>query len=125
MALSFAVATKNAILTTVRDLVDAGSGPGVLVLRASTTVIAEIPLNDPSGSVSGGTLTFTVSPIPEDNLANATGNIDNFQLRDSAATIIYSGTVTDSAGNGDLKMPNIGITINEKIQLTSWTVTLP
>lgn len=125
MALSFPVSAKNTILTALLGLADAGSGPGVLVLRASTTTIAEIVLNDPSGTVSGGTLTFTVSPIPEDNLANASGNVDNFQLRDSAANIVVSGTVTDNAGNGDLKMPNVSISINEKIQLNSWTITLP
>jgi hypothetical protein len=84
--------TRSARLTVVRDALDAGPGPAVLVIGTTgmATTLATFTLTDPSGTVSGDVLTLTPASSGE-AVAAATGTAAAAELRTSAGTVIVSG----------------------------------
>ncbi|UDF33513.1 UNVERIFIED_ORG: hypothetical protein LHJ69_12855 [Shinella sp. XGS7] len=56
--------TKTARMTAVRDMIDAAAAPGRLQIGTAgmATVLRELVLNDPCGTVSGDTLTLAGFP---------------------------------------------------------------
>jgi hypothetical protein len=86
------------------ESVDAGSGPGQLVIGTSalaggiTGVLATIPLQKPSFSFAGGVATLLGVPLSVAALAG--GTAAKAELRDSAGNVIVSGlTVGTSAAD--------------------------
>lgn len=70
--------------TAFRDLIDAGTGAGKIFIRDnSDTLLAEIPLSDPCGTVDGGTGQLTFSIAGPDSSANATGTAAYCEFADS------------------------------------------
>lgn len=92
MTIIYDAATKTARMTAVRDQIDAGSGAGILQIgtTAMASILAEITLNDPSGTVSGAVLTLSGFP-KSDTSANNTGKALNARVRDSAANDRITG----------------------------------
>jgi len=91
------LAARNARATAIRDLLDAGSGPGKLLCYAGTvpatgaaittqTLLGTATLSDPCGTVSAGTLTF--SAITGDSSADATGTVTFVRALDSANNFV-------------------------------------
>jgi len=137
MALSDVASLRDAQNDLRRDAVDAGSGPGRCLLYAGpppasvdaalsgNTLLADIPLADPSApDSSGGVQTFDVDPPPEAAAALATGNASFFRLADSDSNPVTQGTVTATGGGGDAEMPSVPVTAGEPVQLSSLTITL-
>lgn len=89
--------TKSAHMLAERDLIDAGSGPGVLeLLDSGGTVLARGNLADPCGDTSNtDTLTLT-GPIVL--TAIATGTPVSGRLRDSAGTDVRPGLSVGTSG---------------------------
>lgn len=86
---TYSVAAKVAANTAFRDLIDSGAGPGLFRVRsASDVLLAEMTLNDPCGSVNGGTglLTFNVTGV-SDASANATGTAAYGEFCDSTGAV--------------------------------------
>lgn len=82
MAIGLATALRTSRMQLIADAVDAGSGAGKLQFYTAprpatggtaTTLLAEITLNDPCGSVTDGVLTLDIDPLLQDTSANATG----------------------------------------------------
>jgi len=92
MAVIYTNAVKTARMTAVRDQIDAGSGPGVIQLGTSGmgSVLADVTLNDPSGTISGDILTLSGFP-KSDTSANATGKALSARIRDSNSTDCITG----------------------------------
>lgn len=91
---TYSVEAKEAAHQAFADLIDAGSAEGTLkIYDSSDVLLAEIPLNDPCGTVSAvtGVLTFDVTGA-EDASADASG------------TAAY-GEFADSDGNVHLALP--------------------
>jgi hypothetical protein len=91
---TYSVEAKEAAHQAFADLIDAGSAAGTLKIYSSADVLlAEIPLQDPCGTVSNSTgqLTFDVTGA-EDTSADASG------------TAAY-GEFADSDGNVHLAVP--------------------
>jgi hypothetical protein len=77
--------------TTFLALIDAGAGPGRIFIRSAADVLlAEIPLTDPAGTVSGGTGQLTITPSGPDTSANATGTAAYAEFADLAGTVHLS-----------------------------------
>lgn len=92
MGVTYTAAVKSARMTVVRDQIDAGSGPGVLQIGTSTmgTLLAEITLNDPCGTISGDVLTLSSFP-KSDSSANNSGKALSARVRDSNSNDCITG----------------------------------
>lgn len=123
MAITYSTAAKNARLTAVRDLIDAGTGPGLLEIGTSgmATVLAQFILADPCGTVSGGVLSFSGFPN-SDASANATGTAAAARIRDSNSVDIITG-LTVGTGSADIVLDSVSITSGQTVTLNSAAIT--
>ena len=125
MAVIYSTAAKNARLTGVVNTIDAGSGAGVLQIGTAgmASVLAEITLADPSGTVSGGVLTFSGFPR-SDSSANATGVAAAARIRDSDGNDVITGLTVGVTGSGaDIILDTTNIDAGEIVTLNSATIT--
>ena len=125
MAVIYSTAAKNARLTGVVNTIDAGSGPGVLQIGTTGmgTVLAEITLADPCGTVTGGVLTFSSFPR-SDSSANATGVAAAARIRDSNGADVITGLTVGMTGSGaDIILETTNIDAGEIVTLNSATIT--
>ena len=129
MALGFVATLRSSIATAIRDAIDAGAGAGKLRIYdgsrpatggSATTLLAELTLSDPCGTVSNGVLTF--SAITTDTAADATGTATWFRIVDSSNNAIIDGSVGTSGA--DLNLATTSIVANAQVQITSFTITV-
>lgn len=119
---TLSTAARNAACDATVDLVDAGDAAGKLVIRASTTVLATITLDDPAfGAASSGTA--TAAGFPKTVAAGASGTADNYQITDSDDNVIISETLTEGSGNNQLD--NLDINSGQDVTINSLTHTQP
>ncbi len=117
----------------VRDAIDAGGEAGTLELQtgpppASTTdpdatVLARFTLAYPCGAVSGGVLTFAGAPLSATGLAS--GVAGHARIKNSAGTTITVCDVSDTAGDGAVKLNSTSVTQGQDVLLNSITYTVP
>lgn len=85
---TYSAAALIAAHTTFRDLIDAGAGAGAIKIRdASDVLLAEIPLDDPCGTVNGTTGQLTLSIAGPDSSANASGTAAYAEVCDSDGVV--------------------------------------
>lgn len=123
MAVVYPVALKNTRMTSVRDAIDAGAGAGVLQIgtTAFATVLAEITLADPSGTIATGVLTLSGMPR-SDTSANATGTAAEARIRDSNGTDVITGLTVGTAGT-NIVLNTVSIVAAAIVEITSGTIT--
>lgn len=130
MALGILESVRNSMLTQIVNAVDAGVGAGKLRIYdgsrpatggTATTLLAEITLNDPSFTVTGGVATMDVTPEPSDTSANSTGTASWFRIVDSADNFVLDGNVGTSGS--DLNLTTTSIVAGQPITITSFTIT--
>lgn len=81
---TYSVAALVAAHTSLRDLIDSGSGAGfVRVRNASDVLLAQVPLSDPCGTVNGATGQLTLSIAGADTSADASGTAAYAEICDS------------------------------------------
>lgn len=81
---TYSAAAKVAAHTAFRDLIDSGSGPGLVRVRDSADVLlAECTMSDPCGTVNGTTGQLTFDAITGDSSSNASGTAAYVELCDS------------------------------------------
>lgn len=123
MSIIYTTAVKNARMTSVRDQIDAGTGPGVLQIGTTgmATVLAEITLNDPSATISAGTLTFSGMP-KSDTSANATGTAAAARIQDSNGVDIITG-LTVGLSAADIILDSLSLTAGQTLTINSASIT--
>lgn len=123
MAVIYNTATKNARMQAVADNIDGGSGAGVIEIGTTGmgTVLAQITLADPCGTVSSGVLTFSGFPR-SDNSANATGTAAAAVIKDSNGTVVVSGLTVGTAGT-DIILDTTAIDAGEIVTLNNASIT--
>lgn len=123
MPVTYSTATKAARMTAVRDQIDAGSGPGVLQIGTTGmgTVLAEITLADPCGTVTGAVLTLSGFPR-SDTSANASGTAAAARVRDSSGNDIITGLTVGATGT-DVVLDSVSITAGQTVTINSATFT--
>jgi len=105
MSVIYSPTCINNRLQAVVTTIDAGAGNGKLILMAGSTPISTITLQKPSGTVSGGILTF--SGTLTDPSAAGTGNVTTAQIQDSSGNLVVSGfTVGIPGGSQDIIISN-------------------
>jgi hypothetical protein len=119
----------------VVDRLDAGSGPGTLVIFGSAcpadadtadsgTTLAVLTFSDPAfGAATGGTA--TANAITADSSANATGTAMCFRAKDSDGNVIFQGAITTTGGGGDIILNSTSITSGQSVSITVLTYTQP
>ena len=121
MAITHSQAAKQAATDAIVDLVDGGAGAGKLVLKtAADAVVATLTLNDPAfgAADADGTATLDVDPAVT-VAASGTGVVTKFDIVNSDDTVIFSGTVGESAA--DLVLDNNDVNSGQTITITSFT----
>lgn len=123
MAVTYAADVKDSRMTAVVDQIDAGAGAGKLEIGTTgmASVLATIPLSDPSGTVSGGVLTFSGTPL-SDTSADATGTAAEARIRDSDNNDVVTGLTVATSG-ADINLDSVSITTGQTVTITSATIT--
>jgi len=130
MAIGLSTTARNARLTALITAIDAGSGPGVLSIYSgtrpatggtATTLLAELTLSDPCGTVSGGVLTFNA--ITQDSSANASGTASWARIADSDAAFVLDLGVGTAGSGMEIILNTTTIVAGGPVGMTSASLT--
>lgn len=122
---TYAAAALVAAQTSFRDLLDSGSGAGLIRVRSATDVLlAEIVLTDPCGTVNGTTGQLTITPAGPDTSANASGTAAYGELCNSAGTVYLSLPAQAGASpvSGKLVLNTLTIVSGGPVEIVSATI---
>ncbi len=133
MSVVYSTTLKNNRMQLVADLVSskvaaastgtASSGSlviGTSALSGATGVLATFTLNSATGTVSGGVL--TLSGVPINTTASATGTAALAELRNAAGTVIASNLSVGTSST-DIIINSTVISSGQSVTLTSGTIT--
>jgi len=126
MAITIAAASRNAACNAIVDLVDLGStnATGRLVLMASGDVVVSTLAMSAVAFGNAAAGVATAAAITDD--VNAVGgSVVAFKVTDRNNNEIFRGSVTNTAGNGDLKLSSILVGASDTVTVSSLTVTMP
>lgn len=141
MALSISVAARNAACDAIVDLIDGGSGAGVIRVYTGTkpatpatspsgTLLAEFTCSDPAfGAASTGVATLDITPaLTDTGITDGTAGYCRFLDSTEAAGTglgVIDGTVTATGGGGDLTLNSTTVSTGVAVEITSGTITMP
>lgn len=122
MAVTYSATLKSTRMTSVRDAIDGGSGPGTMEIGTTgmASILAVLTLADPCGTISSGVLTFTV-PF-SDTSADATGTAAAARVKDSSGNVVISGLTVGTSGT-DVVLTSTSITSGQAVTITSAAIT--
>jgi hypothetical protein len=133
MTVQFSTAVRNALLDAIETAMGvsaklqiySGSVPANCATAASGTKLVEYALaSDWASAASGGSK--ALSSLPLSVTALAAGTAGYYRFVDSAGTTCHEqGTVTLSAGGGDMTIDNTTFTLGQTVQITGFTKTAP
>lgn len=123
MAVTYNATLKN---TRMTDVVTAIGTTGFINLYTTGlgTRLSSIALANPAGTVSGGVLTFSGTPLT-DSSAAASGVAAAANVTTAAAgggTVVISG-LTVSSTSGDIVLSSVNIVAGQPVTLTSASIT--
>jgi hypothetical protein len=121
-AATYSVAAVVGANTFFVGLVDAGASAGSIKIRdAGDVLLAQIPLNDPCGSVDGGTGQLTLSIAARDEPADASGTAAYAEICDSDGVVHLTLPVQQNivAAPGYLTLDNLTIALDAPVEITS------
>lgn len=130
MAVSYSTTIRTNRITQVLNAIDGGAGAGLwriydgtrpATCGTATTLLAEITLQDPSGSVASQVLTFDNTPGMTDASANATGTATWGRIVDSTGTCCVDHNVGTSGS--DLNLNSTSISVGQEVTVSSATIT--
>ncbi len=98
MALIYSSSIVDSRLQVVLNAIDGGAGNGIITLLAGGTTISTLTLSKPSGSISGGVLTF-FTPLT-DAAAAATGSVTTGTVSNSAGSVVAYNLSAGVTGSG-------------------------
>ncbi len=132
MTLQFSTAVRNAMLdafeTTIGVsavlLIRSGAPPATPATADSGTVLATYALaSDWMNAASAGSKSFVTNPTDS---ADAAGTAGHFRLyANGGVTCHIQGTITLTAGGGDMTVDNTSITAAQAVSIVSFTLTAP
>lgn len=130
-------AVKHAMLTPLRDAIDAGSGAGTIKVytgtqptlpsdAASGTLLGTLTFADPCcatvGTPTAGSL--TMGAITQDSSADATGTAAWARIADSTGATVGDIDVTTTGGGGTMQMNTTNIVIGGPILISAFAFSL-
>ena len=136
--IKFRDTSKTAILNAIKTDIDSGAAAGKLLIYSGTipatpetaatgTLLAELPLSYPMGSItgSGSSLALTFAAITQDSSANATGVAGYARVVTSSGTSIYDCDVSTTGGGGVLQLNTINIVAGGPVLVTAFMISVP
>ena len=123
MTVSHSTLANDAATNAVVDRLDAGSGPGNLLLREGGTLICTVPLPVPAfGDAVDGVAALN-GPLEAQAVASTTNGVDGFEFQDGDGNPVWSGTVAESApeSGADMDIDNVNINAGQKIVVSDYT----
>lgn len=141
MAVRINTAARNAAADAVANLVNGGTGPGVIRIYTGTqpatpatsptgTLLAEFTLSDPAfAAASSGSAALDVTPALTDQ-GLAAGTAGWFRVLDSTEAAgtglgVLDGDVTATGGGGDMELNTTTISVGVDVEITSGSITVP
>lgn len=132
--IKFRATTKTNTLNAIKTDIDSGGAAGKVRIysgsmpadpdtAATGTLLAELALSYPCGTIGSGTLTF--SSITQDSAADNSGTAGYFRVLTSANTSIFDGDVSATGGGGMLQLNTTSIVAGGPVVITSMTVSIP
>ena len=122
MSVNYNATTINGRLNVVVSNIDAGPGVGQIRLLSPSNTVALIPLQKPSGTVAGGVLTFSGTPLVSSVTLLST-NIVAADVEDSTGLVVISGLTVGQSSAFDIVMPISNVIVGRLISLTQGTIT--
>lgn len=136
MTIRLSTLARDALGTSLKTLVDAGSGPGKIEIRSGTqpatpntaatgTLLATVPMDDPSftGPVTG---VLTAAGLPnQDPAADADGEAGWYRMLDSDDNALIDGSCSGASGGGDMLIDNPSLLAGQVFTINSLTITVP
>jgi hypothetical protein len=125
MALAHVVAIRNQLADLVVDAIDLGTMNANGDLQIGTTafgaILSTVEFQNPSfGGAAGGTATMAGAPL-EDSSATGGGTAAVFRCRDRDDGEVVQGTVTVTAGGGDMELSSLTINSGDVVRINSFT----
>jgi hypothetical protein len=121
MTVSHSTLANDAATNAVVDRLDAGSGPGNLLLREGGTLICTVPLPVPAfGDAVDGVAALN-GPLEAQAVASTTNGVDGFEYQDGDGNPVWSGTVAESGAGADMDIDNVNINAGQKIAVSDYT----
>lgn len=107
----YALPIIQARLAVVANAINAGSGPGQILLGTAgmATTILAVPFDDPCGTPAGDLLTFT--GMPKTAAATAGGTIATASLVDSTGAVVRSNMSVGLVGTGTYEVTIDALTV--------------
>ncbi len=131
MAVQLSVAVRNARLDSVETTIGtsavlrirSGAQPATCATADSGTVLATLNLPvDWMAAASSGSK--AILGTWQDLSADATGTAGHFRIYDSGGTVCgIQGSITITAGGGDMTLDNTSIATGQTVTITSFTLT--
>jgi len=122
VSVNYNATTINGRLNVVVSNIDAGPGVGQIRLLSPSNTVALIPLQKPSGTVAGGVLTFSGTPLVSSVTLLST-NIVAADVEDSTGLVVISGLTVGQSSAFDIVMPISNVIVGRLISLTQGTIT--
>jgi hypothetical protein len=124
-------ADPTILLTALRNAIDAGAGPGILLIYTATqpdpgaeitdqTLLAALAFNDPSGVVGGAALTLSIN---EDGSADGTGIAAWARITDSEGGWVADMDCGNQASEAALKLNSVQIVAGGTVDISSAVIT--
>jgi hypothetical protein len=129
-----AVATRNKMAQNIIDDLDAATGPSVLefytgvqpngpdVAVTSQLKLGELICSDPCATKADGVITFAA--ITQDSDADNSGTATWARHRNGDGVAVVDYDVTDTAGNGAVKLTNVEVYSGGSILMDGLTITI-
>ena len=119
------------LLTALRDAIDAGAGPGILLIYTvpqpdpgaeitDQTLLAALAFNDPCGVVADGALTLSIN---EDGSADDTGIAAWARITDSEGVWVADMDCGNEASAAALKLNSVQIVEGGTVDISSAVIT--
>ncbi len=133
MAVQLSTAVRNAMADSIETTIStapileirSGAQPANCAAADSGTLLASMTLpSDWWAAASAGAKTLLGTW--QDASANNAGTAGHFRIKDSSGTTTHmQGSVTATAGGGDMEINNTSITAGQQVTVTAFTGTVP
>jgi len=129
MTIQYSVAVRNAELDAIEVTtstaptltINTGGKPAdCATANSGTTLVTMVLPSDWMAAASGGAK--ALSGTWEDTSADAAGTAGHFRIHQGTVCHIQ-GTVTISAGGGDMELDNTNIAVAQQVSITTFTIT--
>lgn len=125
MSVTYNTTLKNTRMTAVVTAIDNG-GAGALLFGDSSgfggaNLLASITFNATCGTVSGGVLTFSGTPLVDASASN-TGTATQAEVEDGVGHVVISGLTVGTSAS-DINLSSTSIVSGQSVTITAASIT--